>query len=190
VLPMSDSSVETRVLTDQGELSFQEYFVRERFRPAVSGVRFAGAESAQPAPGVLDAIGSADEVLIAPSNPITSIGPIMAVPGITNALRETAAPVAAVSPIIGDAAVSGPAGSLMRARGLPVSISGVAQVYRDFLDVLVVAPEDVARSEERFEVALRGTNILMKTDQDKASLAREALAAARSIKRGAHAARA
>lgn len=188
VLPMSDSSVETRVLTDQGELSFQEYFVRERFKPVVEGVRFMGAENAGPAPAVLEAIRSAEAVLLAPSNPITSIGPILAVPGIKDALMQTGAPVVAVSPIVGDRAVSGPAGSLMRAQGLPVSIYGIAQAYQDFLDVLLVASEDLAGAEEKIEIRLRGTNILMRTDEDKATLAREALAAARSIQQRARAA--
>lgn len=185
VLPMSDSSVETRVLTDQGELNFQEYFVRERFRPPVEGVSFVGAESSRPAPGVLEAIRSAEAVLIAPSNPITSVGPVLAVPGIRDALRQTAAPVVAVSPIVGDVAVSGPAGSLMRAQGLPVSIGGVSRAYHDFLDLLLVAREDMVGAREEVTVALRGTNILMRTDEDKASLAREAVTAARSVKRRA-----
>lgn len=185
VLPMSDSSVETRVMTDQGELSFQEYFVRERFKPVVKDVRFVGAENARPAPGVADAIRSAESVLFAPSNPITSIGPILAVPGIKDALGQTAAPVVAVSPIIGSAAVSGPAGSLMRAQGLPVSIYGIAQAYEAFLDVLLVANEDLTAVHEESAIGLRSTNILMRTDEDKASLAREALAAARSTRRRA-----
>lgn len=186
VLPMTDCTVETRVRTEQGELSFQEYFVRERFRPAVERVRFAGAEAAEPAPGVLDAIRSADAVLIAPSNPITSIGPILAVPGIVDALRETVAPVVAISPIIGNAAVSGPAGNLMRAQRLPVSIGGVVEVYRDFLDGLLIAPEDAATAgEQGIEAPLHPTNILMRSDEDKRALAREALDTARSIKRRA-----
>ena len=188
VLPMSDSSVETRVLTDQGELSFQEYFVRERFRPSVKQVRFRGTERAEPAPGVVEAIRSAEAVLLAPSNPITSIGPILAIPGIRDVLRQTSAPVTAVSPIVGSAAVSGPAGNLMRTQGLPVSIHGIAQAYQDFLDVLLVAMEDVAGAQPESEIGLRGTNILMRTDVDKASLAREALAVARSIPRRARAA--
>ena len=188
VLPMSDSIVETCVLTDQDELSFQEYFVRERFKPDVRGVRFPGAENAQPAPGVVEAIRSAEAVLLAPSNPITSMGPILAIAAIRDALRQTGAPVVAVSPIIGTSAVSGPAGNLMRAQGLPVSIHGVAQAYRDFLDALLVSTEDVAGGEERSAIVLRGTNILMRTDEDKASLAREALAVARSISRAARAA--
>lgn len=186
VQPMTDSRVETRVRTDQGELGFQEYFVRERCSPSVERIRFVGAEAAEPAPGVLDAIRSADAVLIAPSNPITSIGPILAVPGIVGALRETAAPVVAVSPIVGNDAVSGPAGNLMRAQGLPVSIGGVAQAYRPFLDALLVAPDDAAAAgEQDIEARLHATNILMRSDEDKRALAREALDTARSIQRRA-----
>jgi len=189
VLPMTDSTVETRVRTEEGELSFQEYFVRERFRPKVERVRFVGVEVAQPAPGVLDAIRSADAVLIAPSNPITSIGPILAVPGLVDALRETRAPVVAVSPIVGNDAVSGPAGNLMRAQGLPVSIDGVAHAYSGFLDALLVTPEDaVAADEQEIEIRFHATNILMRSDEDKRALAREALDMARSIQRRARAA--
>jgi LPPG:FO 2-phospho-L-lactate transferase len=185
VLPMSDSGVETRVQTNLGDLSFQEYFVRERFRPAVETVRFVGAENAPPAPGVLDAISSAEAVLIAPSNPVTSIGPILAVPGISEALARTSAPVVGVSPIVGSAAVSGPAGALMRAQGLPVSVAGVARAYHRFLDVLLVDLEDAAGAEREAESGVRfqAANILMRTGEDKISLAREALAAARSATR-------
>src|ERR1700674_5531140 len=121
ILPMSNSRVETRVDTPIGELSFQEYFVQRWYQDPVKSVRFAGAERAQPAPGVTEAILSASAVLIAPSNPITSIGPILAVPGIRAALTQTPAPVVAISPIIGAAAVSGPAGILMAAQGIPIS---------------------------------------------------------------------
>ena len=184
VLPMTDSTVETRVATDHGELSFQEYFVRERFRPAVEGVRFAGAKAARPAPGVLEAIRSADAVLIAPSNPITSIGPILGVHGIVDELGQTPAPVVAVSPIVGNDALSGPAGNLMRAQGLPVSIAGVAQAYRGFLDALLVAPED-ATAAGVLEIKLHTTNILMRSNEDKRAVAREALDVARWITRQA-----
>src|SRR6202521_1290625 len=121
ILPMSNSRVETRIGTPIGELSFQEYFVQRWYQDPVNSVRFAGAERAQPAPGVTEAILSASAVLIAPSNPITSIGPILAVPGIRAALTQTPAPVVAISPIIGAAAVSGPAGILMAAQGIPIS---------------------------------------------------------------------
>jgi len=132
ILPMSNSRVETRVDTPSGELSFEEYFVQRWYQDPVNSVRFAGASDAEAAPGVIEAIVSADAVLIAPSNPITSIGPILAVPGMRDALVRARGKVAAVSPIIGNAAVAGPAGILMTAQGLPCSIAGVAKAYEDF----------------------------------------------------------
>src|ERR1700738_3761826 len=132
ILPMSNSRVETRVDTPFGELSFEEYFVQRWYQDPVNSVRFAGVENAEPAPGVIEAIMSATVVLLAPSNPVTSIGPILAVPGIMEAIKQTRAPVAAVSPIIGNTAVSGPAGILMAAQGLPVSIAGGGRGDRDF----------------------------------------------------------
>src|SRR5207248_9541581 len=113
ILPMSGSRVETRVDTPSGELSFEEYFVQRWYQDPVNAVRFAGASDAEPAPGVVDAITSADAVIIAPSNPITSIGPILAVPGIHNALLQAKAriakpKIAAISPIVGNAPVAGP----------------------------------------------------------------------------------
>src|SRR5271166_3096323 len=134
VLPMSDDRIATMIETVNGaNLNFQEYFVRERHEVEVRAVRFEGAEQSQPAPGVVESIGSAEAVILAPSNPVTSIGPILAVPGVREALRRTSAPIVAVSPIIGGAAVSGPAASLMRRKGWPSTIAGVAQAYEDFL---------------------------------------------------------
>ena len=156
ILPMSNARVETRVDTPIGELSFEEYFVQRWYQDPVNSIRFAGIENAQPAPGVIDAIMSASVVLLAPSNPVTSIGPILAVPGITEALKQTPALVAAVSPIIGNAAISGPAGILMAAQGLPVSIAGVAQAYREFLDLLVVDRRDAKAAEELRKVRAAG----------------------------------
>ncbi len=126
ILPMSDSRVETRVDTPSGELSFEEYFVQRWYQDPVNSVRFAGATDAEAAPGVIDAILAADAVIIAPSNPVTSIGPILAVPGIREALHSARGKVAAVSPIVGNAPVAGPAGILMTAQGLSCSIAGVA----------------------------------------------------------------
>ncbi|HZR65294.1 MAG TPA: 2-phospho-L-lactate transferase [Terriglobales bacterium] len=178
ILPMSDMRVETRVDTPAGDLSFEEYFVKRWYQDPVNSVRFAGASEAVPAEGVLEAISSARAVLIAPSNPVTSIGPILAVPGIRETLRTTQAKVVAVSPIIGSAAVSGPAANLMTAQGLPVSIAGIAEGYRDFLDALVVDDSD---SEESTSLAsdrlqLHCTDILMRSSEDKARIARSTLA--------------
>jgi LPPG:FO 2-phospho-L-lactate transferase len=182
ILPMSNSRVETRVDTPSGELSFEEYFVQRWYQDPVKSVRFAGASDAEPAPGVTEAITSADAVLIAPSNPITSIGPILAVPGIREALVRARGKVAAVSPIVGNAAVAGPAGILMAAQGLPCSIAGVAKAYEDFLDLLICDTRDARAAE-----ALRGNGLqvqcaqtIMRSSDDKAALARTALSFASS----------
>ncbi len=177
ILPMSDAPVRTRVETPAGELSFEQYFVERHFQDPVRSVRFAGAADALPAPGVVDAILSATAVILAPSNPVTSIGPILAVPGIRQALRETGARVAAVSPIVGGAAVSGPAGALMATLGVPVSIAGIAQLYEDFLDVLVVDPSDrpAAEALESSSLRVHSTNTIMRSASDKVDLARSVL---------------
>jgi LPPG:FO 2-phospho-L-lactate transferase len=177
ILPMSDSRVETRVMTPVGELSFEEYFVQRWYQDPVESVRFAGATDAEPAPGVLEAIRSASVVLLAPSNPVTSIGPILAVPGIRDALCQTDAAVAAVSPIVAGAAVSGPAGILMQSQGLPVSIAGIAQAYQDFLDLLVVDNKDSRAAEEvrRNGLRVHCTETLMRSSADKANLATSVL---------------
>ena len=177
VLPMSNSRVETRVDTPIGELSFEEYFVQRWYQDPVKSVRFAGASDAEPAPGVIEAITTADAVIIAPSNPVTSIGPILAVPGIRDALKSTRGKVAAVSPIVGNAPVAGPAGILMQAQGLPCSIAGVARVYEDFLDVLVCDSRDARPAELLRENGLRVycTQTIMRSADDKAALARAVL---------------
>lgn len=176
ILPMTDARVETRVVTTAGELGFEEYFVREHHQIPVREIRFAGADEAEPAPGVVAAIHAADAILLAPSNPVTSIGPILAVPGICAALRKTPAPIGAVSPIVGGAAVSGPAATLMKAQGLPASIEGVAQAYADFLDVLIVDRRDAAAAAavERLGIRVHSTKTLMESRADKAELAHAA----------------
>ncbi len=175
ILPMCNARVETRVDTSIGELSFEEYFVKRWYQDPVNSVRFAGVEKAEPAPGVVDAIMTASLVLLAPSNPVTSIGPILAVPGIIEALKQTPAPVAAISPIVGGKAVSGPAGILMAAQGLPVSIAGVAQAYREFLDILVVDTRDAKAAEELQHSGLRVhcAKTVMNTFDEKVDLARQ-----------------
>jgi LPPG:FO 2-phospho-L-lactate transferase len=177
ILPMSDQRVETRIGTPVGELSFEEYFVKRWYQDPVESVRFAGASETEPAPGVVDAIASADAVLIAPSNPVTSIGPILAVPGIREALRKTSAPVVAVSPIIGNAAVSGPAANLMAAQGLDVSIAGVAHAYSDFLDILLAHKSDldIAKTVNAANLQIHCANILMCTVEDRTRVAATAL---------------
>jgi LPPG:FO 2-phospho-L-lactate transferase len=177
VLPMTNSRVETRVDTPIGELSFEEYFVQRWYQDPVKSVRFAGASDAEPAPGVIEAITTADAVLIAPSNPVTSIGPILAVPGIHDALLHARGKIVAVSPIVGSAPVAGPAGILMEAQGLPCSIAGVAKAYADFLDALICDTRDVRAAEAVRETGLRVlcTQTIMRSPEDKAALARETL---------------
>lgn len=189
ILPMSDMRVETRIGTPRGELSFEEYFVARRYQDAVEWVRFSGAAEAAAAPGALEAIAAAEVVMIAASNPVTSIGPILAIPGIRRALVETSAPVVAVSPVIGHAAVSGPAGNLMAAQGLPVSILGIAQAYEDFLDGLVVDSSDemLARTALGNHLAVHSTDILMRTPEERRRVARVALDCARAVQQGSQA---
>src|SRR5271165_271638 len=180
VLPMSNERVATMVDTPLGTLSFQEYFVRERHQVEARGIHFEGVDRAKPAPGVLEAIALAEAVILAPSNPVTSIGPILAVPGIREALRHTHAPIAAVSPIIGGEAFSGPAGTLMKRKGWPSTIGGIAQAYEDFLDILVVDLADHSDADHLREGALHVlcANTVMKSMQDKQELARFTLHAA------------
>ena len=181
ILPMSNSRVETRVLTpNAGELSFEEYFVQRWFQDPVSAVRFAGVSDAEAAPGVIDAIISADAVILAPSNPVTSIGPILAVPGVRQALMRARGKIAAISPIVGNAPVAGPAGILMQAQGLACSIAGVAQAYEDFLDILICDSRDARAAEAVRQSGLRVQcmQTIMRTADDKAALAREVLSLA------------
>jgi LPPG:FO 2-phospho-L-lactate transferase len=178
VLPMSDERIETRVMTPQGEISFQEFFVKQRWSSEVAAIRFAGLEESRPATGVLQAIADASAIIVCPSNPITSIGPILAVPGIRAALDHAIVPVVAVSPMIGGAAISGPAHKLMTARGLEPSAFGVAQNYQGFLTKLLVAHEDRSLSGriENLGIGVNVTDIRMPSLADKRRLAREVLA--------------
>jgi LPPG:FO 2-phospho-L-lactate transferase len=171
VLPMSDQPVRTRVLGPDGWLSFQEYFVREKTQVEVREVEYAGADKAIPAPGVLDAIAAADAVIVCPSNPVTSIGPILAVPGLSRALDT----------IIGGQAVSGPAGRLMASRGLDVSAVGVAAAYASWLDALLVDTVDAALAPGLEALGVRPvvTDTFMWNRESEIALARRVLEALR-----------
>ncbi len=144
MLPATDDRVRTVVATDEGELAFQDYFVRRACRPAVRAVRFVGADAARPGPGVLEAIAEAEAIIIAPSNPIISIGPILAVPGIGEAIARRRERSAAVSPIVGGRAIKGPAAAMMAALGMRVDAAGVARLYRHIAAALVVDTADGA----------------------------------------------
>ncbi|WP_027246128.1 2-phospho-L-lactate transferase [Leisingera daeponensis] len=175
ILLPTDNKVQTRVRTDAGWLSFQEYFVRERCAPEVRELAFDGLDKARPAPEALAAIRQADLIVIAPSNPLVSIAPILGVPGITAALRAARAQKVAVSPFIGGKVVKGPADRMMAALGERADAAGVAARYRGLAGTLVIDHADAGLAGEIRAMGLAPvcSGILMKTQDDKARLARE-----------------
>jgi LPPG:FO 2-phospho-L-lactate transferase len=158
-------------------MRMQEWFVRERAQPPVAGVRFEGAEAARPGPAVLEALAEADAVVLCPSNPVISIGPILAVPGVREALQARRARVVGVSPIIKGATVKGPADRLMAAAGIEVSCAGVASIYADICGTLLVDDADADRAPdvERHGVRAAVAPILMGDADGAERLARRAL---------------
>jgi LPPG:FO 2-phospho-L-lactate transferase len=183
LLPMTDDRVATvidAVGPDGGKpvtMAMQEWFVRERTQPPVAAVRFEGAADARPGPAVLDALSEADTVLLCPSNPVISIGPILALPGVRDLLRSRRARVLAVSPIIRGATVKGPADRLMAAAGIEVSCAGVASIYADICATLMVDESDTdrVRDVERHDVRAAVAPILMRDAEGAEALARRAL---------------
>jgi LPPG:FO 2-phospho-L-lactate transferase len=185
ILPMTDAPVRTRVRTDDGWLDFQEYFVHQRQVPEVREIRFDGIEAATPTPRVEAAIRSASAIVIGPSNPIVSIGPILAVPGIRELLataRAAGVPVVAVSPIVGGVALKGPADRMLASLGLDSSARGVAAGYRDLLDGFVLDQVDRAQEPDIRALGLRTlvTDTMMIDDGSRARLAQAVLEFARS----------
>lgn len=177
ILPMSDAYTPTRVVTDEGEMHFQEYFVRRMCEPRVKEIRFDGMEPSRPAAGVLDAILEADAVIVCPSNPVISIGPILAVPGVRDALGRTQATVIGITPIIGGRALKGPTADMLRDLGHEVSATGVAGIYSDFIDIFVVDEADRASQPriEMFCTRVVVTNTVMTARQEKEALARRVI---------------
>jgi LPPG:FO 2-phospho-L-lactate transferase len=170
VLPMTDEDVETWIMTDEGEMHFQEYFVKRKMKPEVLKVVFRNIERAKPAPGVLEAIRDARMIILCPSNPIISIGPILNVKGIGEALRASGGRVIAISPLIGGVPLKGPADKLMRGLGLEVSSAGVARLYRDFLDVMVIDTEDAREAERISEMGIKPVVLdTLMSDAEKAA---------------------
>ena len=177
IVPMSDDSVKTVLLTDEGELSMQRYFVGRRAEPKVAEVRYIGAEIAEPSPGLRMALDKATSVVFCPSNPYLSIGPILALPSVRQAMRDFPGKRVCVSPIIGGDAVKGPAGKMMAELGKEVSSVQVAREYRDICDVLVMDFRDmnlVTQIEDMGIIPLV-TSTIMETDEDKIGLARQIL---------------
>ena len=174
VLPMSNEPVATRIHGPEGEIAFQDYMVRLRTEVDVREVRFEGAEVSRPAPGVLESLRDARVVVLAPSNPIVSIGPILAVPGISEALAASKARRVAISPIIAGQVVKGPAAKMLQSLGHEVSALGVARIYRGLIDVMVIDEQDrdLAPAVESLGMRCVVTDTIMSSDAKKAALAR------------------
>ncbi|HET8612766.1 MAG TPA: 2-phospho-L-lactate transferase [Sphingomonas sp.] len=179
IVPMSDDPVRTLIETEEGVLPFQHYFVARRCEPAVRATRFEGADAARPGPGVLEAIGNADAILIAPSNPFLSVDPMLAVPGIRAALAGCRAPVIAVSPIIGGKAVKGPTAKLMAELGIEANAAAIARHYDGLIDGLLIderdPPFDLPIAEARCDT-------LMRSLDDRIRVACAALALAQHLR--------
>lgn len=178
VIPMSDDEVRTRVETAEGALSFQHYFVHERCRPAVTGFQFDGAAKSKPSPGFMEALDNRNlaAVLICPSNPFVSVAPILAIPGVVDCLRRIAAPVIAVSPIVGDRAIKGPAAKMMSELGLELSARSVFNHYGDLLDGFVMDERDQALIDDFPNPdRVHCCNTVMENLQDRIDLAKNCL---------------
>ncbi|MCP2266445.1 2-phospho-L-lactate transferase [Promicromonospora thailandica] len=179
VLPVTDDRLATLVDTPSGRLGFQEYFVGRQHADAVLGLHFDGADAARPAPGVLDAL-AADLVVLAPSNPFLSIEPLLAVPGVRAALAGARGRRVAVSPIVGGQAIKGPAAQILESLGHEVSALGVARIYADLVDVMVIDERDAALAGPVADLGLtvRVTDTIMGGPPGRERLARELLALA------------
>ena len=179
ILPATDSPLETRILTGEGEVNLQEFWVKKKGRPAVKGVRYEGAESAEATAEVKDAIGHADRVVVCPANPVTSIGPILAVKGLAASLAGARAKVTALSPMVGRAPFSGPAGKLMKASGVRTDSVGVASLYLGFLDAIVIGRSDaeMVRPIGKLGVGCLLSDTLLGSPAAERRLARELLEA-------------
>ena len=177
ILPMTNNKFETHIVTTEGTMHFEEYMVKRGAKDAVLGVEFFGAATAKPAEGVLSAIETAELLVVCPSNPVVSIGTILSVQGIRDALKRSNARKVAISPIIAGAPVKGPADKLLKGLGLEVSAFGVAKLYADFLDTFVIDSADVAEKAriEQLGIDVKVTDIVMKSLEDKMRLAETVL---------------
>ena len=177
VLPMCDEKVSTVLKTPAGLLEFQEYFVRRRQKDEVLGVEIRGIEEARPTAAVGDALSGADLIVLCPSNPIVSLGPILEVPGLREVLASASAPRVAVSPIVGGKALKGPADRMLRSLGHDVSSVGVAELYEGVIDGMVIdrADEEQRGRIEALGIRVLATDAVMRDEPDRARLAREVL---------------
>ena len=183
VVPACDAELRTVVSTARGRLPFQHYFVRERCEPVVTGFEFEGAETARPCGAALEALAEPALrcIVVCPSNPFISIEPILAVPGMRDAIRSAAAPVVGVSPLIGGDAVKGPTAKMMRELGLDVSNRGIARHYGDLVDAWIIDSTDRADADA-FDRPVRVAPTLMRIDEDKDALAREVMDLAAALR--------
>jgi LPPG:FO 2-phospho-L-lactate transferase len=177
ILPMSNEPVPTIIETDEGSLHFQEYLVKRRAEPIVRGIRFEGVDAAQPAPGVLEAIRDAQRIIICPSNPLISIGPILTVPGIREALRARKEDVIAVCPIVGGKSLKGPSDKMLTQLGHEASTHGVGKLYSDFTGTFVIDSVDASQADAISALGMRVAVLptVMKTRAQKRKLARSLL---------------
>jgi LPPG:FO 2-phospho-L-lactate transferase len=174
ILPMTDDKFETKIKTREGVIHFEEYFVKRKSKDEVLDVEFGGGANAKPSPGVLESILNADTVVVCPSNPIVSIGTILSVEGVRDALERTKAKVIAISPLVAGATIKGPADKMMRGLGMEVSSFGVAKLYGNFLDTMVIDYKDKLEKSriEKIGVKVKITNTVMKNLDDKVALAK------------------
>jgi LPPG:FO 2-phospho-L-lactate transferase len=177
IFPMTDDKFETRIVTRDGALHFQEYLVKRGAKDEVLSVKFVGADDAKPAAGVVDAVMNAELVIVCPSNPVVSIGTILAVNGVRDALKQTEAKKVAISPIVAGAPIKGPADKLLRGLGLEVSAYSVAKLYADFIDTFILDTADSAEKEkiEKLGIEVKVANTIMRTLDDKVRLAKTVL---------------
>ena len=184
ILPMSDDPIATVIRTAAGELAFQDYFVRRHHSDDVVGVTYAGMEVASLSEEAREAIGSAEAIILCPSNPVVSIGPILAVPGMRDLLRRVPAPIIAVSPLVKGQALRGPADRMLAGLGRVPSAATIAELYSDFLDGMVIDRQDSAESERITTLSIRvlATDIIMGEMDDRERLAGEVLEFARHLR--------
>jgi len=173
IVPVTDNTIETRIITDRGDLHLQEFWVKHRGLDEVKGIEYQGAEKVRPNPDAMNAIHDSNLIVIAPGNPLTSIGPMLAIKGIRKELAKKKTKVVAISPIIGNSAISGPTGKYMEAAGIEVSALGVAKMYADVCSNIIIDTKDrmLTKKIESLNINVHDTKIRMTTKQSEDALA-------------------
>ena len=173
IIPVTDNTIETRIITDRGDLHLQEFWVKHRGLDEVKGIEYQGAEKVRPNPDAMNAIHDSNLIVIAPGNPLTSIGPMLAIKGIRKELAKKKTKVVAISPIIGNSAISGPTGKYLEAAGIEVSALGVAKMYADVCSNIIIDTKDHALTKqiESLNINVHDTKIRMTNKQSEDALA-------------------